>query len=126
MSSTPSAATISMLPANHAIDALKDRGWRILGADVATKHGTLDVIARRDATVLYVVTRRLRGPVDATRIIGSVDGRDRHRARRAAVIWMATHPRDQVGVQRYRFDVIAVVESAAGDYDCTIHVPDAF
>lgn len=105
-------------------DGLQRAGWRLLGHRVRTKVGELDLVARRDDTVVFAEVKT--GRPGRLGVEECVDGRQRHRIRRAAVAWMAMHPRLQRGVRRYRFDVFLVHRDAGGAIIRIEHIRDAF
>lgn len=105
-------------------DGLIRSGWRILGHRVRTRVGELDLVARRGATIVFVEVKTA-GP-GRIAVERAVDARSRHRIRRAAVAWMASNPRLQQGVRRYRFDVFLVRRDSSGAIVRIDQVRDAF
>ena len=105
-------------------DGLQRAGWKLLGHRVKTRVGEIDLIARRGETIVFAEVKTARPGRFA--VEETVDGRQRHRIRRAAVAWMSTHPREQRGVRRYRFDVFLVRRDEAGAIVRIDHVRDAF
>lgn len=105
-------------------DRLVEEGWRILGHRVRTRVGELDIVARRGDTVVFAEVKSARP--GRLGVEEAVDGRQRHRIRRAAIAWMTAFPRLQRGVRRYRFDVFIVRLDAGGVVERVEHVPDAF
>lgn len=105
-------------------DRLVDDGWRVLGHRVRTRVGELDLVARRGDTVVFAEVKSARP--GRLGVEESVDGRQRHRVRRAAIAWMTAFPRLQRGVRQYRFDVFIVRMDADGVVERVEHVPDAF
>lgn len=105
-------------------DGLQRAGWRILGHRVKTRVGELDLVARRGDTIVFAEVKTARPGRIA--VEESVDGRQRHRIRRAAVAWMSSDPRSQRGVRRYRFDVFFVQRDDSGAITRIDHVRDAF
>ncbi|MCW2955692.1 MAG: hypothetical protein JWO69_561, partial [Thermoleophilia bacterium] len=93
-------------------DGLLRSGWKLLGHRVKTKVGEVDLVARRDDTVVFVEVKTA-GP-GRLAVEQSVDERARHRIRRAAVAWMSMNPRLQKGVKHYRFDVYFVRRDETG------------
>jgi hypothetical protein len=89
-------------------DSLEGKGWEILEGSGASW------VLRREGVVAFCVILR-EGE-------GWPSARDRQRCRRAAVRWLAVHPRVKVSAgDRLRFDVFTV--SASGDVS---RVCDAF
>lgn len=105
-------------------DGLRTAGWKLLGHRVKTHVGEVDLIARRESTIIFAEVKTA-GPrrLDVT---SAVSAKSRARIRRAAVAWMQAHPREQVGVRHYRFDVFFVERDDAGGIVRIDHVRDAF
>jgi putative endonuclease len=103
---------------------LRRRGWRVLGQRVRTRWGELDIIARRGDTIAFFEVKTLGPRKRGMRT--EINGKARHRLRRAAVAWMATAQSHQRGVRRYRFDVCFVHRVATGEVDRIEHIPNAF
>lgn len=105
-------------------DRLVSSGWKLLGHRVRTRVGELDLVARRGDTIVFAEVKTAspgRLGVDE-----AVDGRQRHRIRRAAIAWMSANPRLQRGVRRYRFDVFVVRRDHAGVVERVEQFEDAF
>jgi putative endonuclease len=67
------------------------RGYRILGANVRAGANEVDLIARRGRRLVFVeVKERARHTYGGG--IGAVDREKRRRVRRAAAVWLQTHP----------------------------------
>jgi putative endonuclease len=105
-------------------DGLVRAGWRILGHRVKTRVGELDLVARRGDTIVFAEVKTARP--GRLGVEESVDGRQRHRIRRAAVMWMSMHQREQRGVRHYRFDVFLVRRDQSGAITRIDHIRDAF
>lgn len=105
-------------------DHLTGQGWRLLGHRVRTRVGELDLVAQRDDLVIFAEVKTARPGRIA--VEQAVSARQRHRIRRAAVAWMASHPASQRGVRRYRFDVFFVRRDEDGAVERIDHVTDAF
>lgn len=105
-------------------DGLQRAGWQVLGHRVRTRVGELDLVARRGDTIVFAEVKTARPGRIA--VEESVDVRQRHRIRRAAVAWMACNPRLQTGVRSYRFDVFLVRRAQDGAITRIDHVRDAF
>lgn len=105
-------------------DGLVRAGWRVLGHRVRTKVGEIDLVVRRADTVVFAEVKTARPGRMA--VEESIDGRQRHRIRRAAVSWMACNPRLQRGVHSYRFDVFIVRRDGDGAIVRIDQVRDAF
>jgi putative endonuclease len=105
-------------------DGLEGAGWRVLGHRVRTRVGELDLVARRDDTIVFVEVKTA-GP-GRLGVEEAVDHRQRLRIRRAAVAWMAANPHLQRGVRRYRFDVFLVRRDRDGAITRIDRFRDAF
>jgi len=105
-------------------DGLRRAGWRVLGQRVRTRVGEIDIVARRGDSIVFVeVKTAMPGRIGVEH---AVDGKQRHRIRRAAVAWMASNPRLQRGVNHYRFDVFIVRRDSTGTIERIDQVRDAF
>jgi putative endonuclease len=103
MRSSISASEYGRLAETLAATWLRLRGYRILGRNVRVAGREIDVVARRGRTLVVceVKARRSRrrgAPADA------VDPRKQRRLAEAGEMLLAANP----GVERVRFDVIAV------------------
>jgi putative endonuclease len=103
MRSSISASEYGRLAETLAATWLRLRGYRILGRNVRVAGREVDVVARRGRTLVVceVKARRSRrrgAPADA------VDPRKQRRLAEAGEMLLAANP----GVERVRFDVIAV------------------
>ena len=87
-----------------AANWLRLKGYRILASRFRTKHGEIDLIARRGATVAFVEVKARRTR-DAA--LEAVDRRSQQRIVNAARSWISQNPTDETAT--YRFDVIAIV-----------------
>jgi putative endonuclease len=105
-------------------DGLERAGWTVLGHRVKTRVGELDLVARRGDTIVFAEVKTARP--GRLGVEECVDGRQRHRIRRAAVAWMSCHQREQRGVRRYRFDVFLVRRDGSGAITQIEHIRDAF
>jgi putative endonuclease len=105
-------------------DGLRTAGWKLLGHRVKTHVGEVDLIARRGSTIIFAEVKTA-GPRRLD-VASSVDAKSRTRIRRAAVAWMQSHQREQIGVRHYRFDVFFVERDADGGIVRIDHVRDAF
>ncbi len=105
-------------------DRLVSQGWRLLGHRVRLHVGELDLVARRGDTIVFAEVKTARP--GRRGVEESVDGRARHRIRRAAIAWMTINPKLQRGVRRYRFDVFIVRRDADGVVTGIEQIEDAF
>jgi putative endonuclease len=103
MRSSISASDYGRLAETVAAIWLRLRGYRIVGRNVRVAGREVDVVARRGRTLVVCEVKARRGirrgaPAEA------VDPRKQRRLAEAGEMLLAAHP----GVERLRFDVIAV------------------
>ncbi len=105
----------------RACHSLESRGYRILQRRYRTRFGELDIVARHDATIVFVEVkaRRSRAFGDPA---GSVTTEKQRRLVMMASDYLARH-----GLTRApaRFDVVAVLLDLGGEWSVTVF-PDAF
>ncbi len=95
-------------------------GWEVLGRNVRTPAGELDIVAREGQTIVFVeVKARRSGSMGGAE--EAVDGRKRRRLVAAAEAFLAANPLQG----ECRFDV-AAVEVGSGDIMKVRLVRDAF
>jgi len=70
----------------------------VVESNASTRYGVMPLVVRVGDTIAF------KYPIE-------LDARDRHRARRAAVAWIATNPSRVIGVTRFRFDAGLVVNA---------------
>ena len=98
---------------------LEGRGYRIIARNVRADRVEIDLIVRRDATLVFVEVKSRRAahlpePSDHGSDLGeahglaaeAVDDRKQRRLRRGAHAWLATNPAEARGTGRRRFDVV--------------------
>ena len=107
-----------------AAQHLERHGWSVTHRNFRMGRKEIDLVARRDDTIVFVEVKTARPGRLA--VEETIDARQRHRIRRAAVAWMSGHQREQRGVRRYRFDVFLVRRDASGAITRIDHIPDAF
>lgn len=88
----------------HAVDYLQQRGYAILARNVRTPHGEIDIVARKEASIIFVEVKTRRShsfayPED------SVTRRKQAYMLSAAEEYLARHPESP---DTWQFDVIAV------------------
>jgi putative endonuclease len=106
---------------------LESAGWEIIGRNVRTRHGELDIVAFDGRTLVFVEVKagRLGSAFGPERPILSVDFRKQLRIRRLATAWMG----ERRSLPRYdeiRFDAIGITYDRGGrvaDYE---HIEAAF
>ncbi|MDY3127787.1 MAG: YraN family protein [Corynebacterium sp.] len=81
---------------------LESLGWQILAANVRYSVGEIDLIARDDATIVFVEVKTRSTPNYGS--IESITPLKLKRMRKAAVLWLRDKPYKDV-----RFDVITIV-----------------
>jgi len=106
----------------RAARALRRAGLRILGRNVRTRLGELDLVALDGEVLVFVEVRAVGsagGPVDARDAMTPAKTRQVVRAARA---WLATRPGRLLLPRPIRFDAV-VVDARV---DLLEHLPDAF
>lgn len=90
---------------------LEREGYQIVGTNLRLGHLELDVVARRETTVV-VVEVRTRGTGAWTTAFGSIDAKKRQRIRRGGErLWQRRY-RNDPSVERMRFDAASVTFEA--------------
>ncbi|HET6202297.1 MAG TPA: YraN family protein [Planctomycetota bacterium] len=102
-----------------AARALEAKGWRILGRNLRTRLGEVDLLAF-DGETLVAVEVKTRSGEAFGRPEEAVDARRIGRLRRAALALAAARG---LGERPIRIDVVAVRRSGGGRLDCE-HIPD--
>lgn len=102
---------------------LRQHGYAIIGANVRTRFGEIDLIAS-DETYLAFVEVKTRAQNARLLPREAVDCRKQTRIIKTALLYLSTHP----SPLQPRFDVMEVVTGVGGDFSrCTIrHIPNAF
>lgn len=83
---------------------LERRGWRTLDANVASRHGELDLVMAEGDTIVFVEVRQRSGTSHGGAAASLVAGK-RARVRRAAAAWLAARGLHEASV---RFDAALV------------------
>lgn len=117
------ARDIGALGERAAAAWLRQHGYTIVGANVRTRFGEIDLIAA-DETCLAFVEVKTRAPNARFLPREAVDARKQARIVRTALLYLSAHPTPL----QPRFDVMEVVPGTNGDFArCTIHhIPNAF
>jgi len=90
---------------------LEREGYQIVGTNLRLGHLELDIVARQ-ATTIVVVEVRTRGKGAWTTGFGSIDAKKRQRIRRAGErLWQRRY-RNDLSVERMRFDAASVTFEA--------------
>jgi putative endonuclease len=82
---------------------LRLRGWRILARRYRSPVGEIDIVARRGRLVAFV---EVKARSDRMAALESVTERQRTRVRRAAELFVGSHP--ALAALDFRFDVMVV------------------
>jgi putative endonuclease len=102
-------------------------GWELVGRNVRSRHGELDIVALDDRTLVFVEvkagrTGSLSGP---ERPVLAVGPQKQRRIRRLATAWMSEH-RDLPHYEEIRFDAVGVAYDRSGRIAGYEHVAGAF
>jgi len=89
-----------------AVDFLKKKGYRILGRNVRSRRGEIDIVARDGETVCFIEVRTRTGVATHALPLESVDGRKRRRLAALAAAYLKHRGWCE---RRARFDVVSVV-----------------
>lgn len=106
---------------------LASSGWELIGRNVRSRHGELDLIALDGRSLVFIEVKagRAGSAFGPERPILSVDFRKQRRIRRLATAWMSER-RDLPRYDEIRFDAIGVTYDHGGhviDYE---HIRGAF
>jgi putative endonuclease len=104
----------------RAATFLKRRGFKMIGRNVKTDKGEIDIIALHRGVICFVEVRSRTGPEAHFEALASVDRRKQRRLSRLAAAFL----KEQDLLNRpARFDVVSV---APDDPIPIVHIPDAF
>ena len=106
----------------HALQLLRAKGYRILGRNVRSKFGEIDVVAEQGRTLCFVEIKARTGlgfgfPEEA------VDGRKQQRLRRLALWYLQSR---RIPDRPVRFDVVSVLLHPDGRLFRARLIPAAF
>lgn len=87
---------------------LAARGYQIVARNVRADRVELDLIARREALLVFVEVKS-RLAVGHGEAALAVDAKKQARLRHGARAWLAGHPPEAHGIRRMRFDVVTCV-----------------
>jgi putative endonuclease len=110
------AFRVGVTAESRAAAYLVGRGYAITARRFKSKVGEVDIVARRDAELVFVEVKARRRLDDAA---WSITPRQQKRIVAAAEAWLADHPDD--GACNIRFDVILVARTGHAQ-----HIPAAF
>jgi putative endonuclease len=110
------AFRVGVTAESRAAAYLVGRGYAIAARRFKSKVGEVDIVARRDAELVFVEVKARRRLDDAA---WSITPRQQKRIVAAAEAWLADHPDD--GACNIRFDVILVARTGHAQ-----HIPAAF
>lgn len=122
---------LGALGEQQAAAHLERLGFTVLGRNVRTGHGEIDLIACDGRTLVFVEvkTRALRagaGARPALDPLAALRHRQRARLRRAAVSWLSRERSSRPRAQTIRFDAIGVVLDARGGLVRLDHLESAW
>ena len=115
-----------------AAQHLRGLGFVVLGRNVRTVRGEIDVIARRGSLLVFaeVKTRRIgarqRSPREDQLPLGGLGARQRARLRGLAVAWLADQGRSRPSATTIRFDAVGVVLDTSGRLRRLEHIEGAW
>jgi putative endonuclease len=110
------AFRVGVTAESRAAAYLVGRGYAIAARRFKSKVGEVEIVARRDAELVFVEVKARRRLDDAA---WSITPRQQKRIVAAAEAWLADHPDD--GACNIRFDVILVARTGHAQ-----HIPAAF
>ncbi len=93
-----------------AVEYLQARGYRILTTNWHCKHGEIDIVAQRDATIVFVEVRS-RHAADTESAFESITPRKRAKLTASAQTYLSEHDLENTN---WRIDVIAVAIPKSG------------
>ena len=99
----PSSSEKGRVGEEHAVAYLREKGYRILARRFRSGPGEVDIICRKEDSVVFAEVKAwdVLGLEDLER---SVDSRKRDKIRRAASLFLQSHP--ELGGCRIRFDLV--------------------
>jgi len=102
-------------------------GWEIVERNARTRYGELDIVARDNATLVFI---EVKGAREGTSLgpekpILAIDARKQRRVRRLASAWMSER-RDQPPYAEIRFDAVGVTLDRHGSAVEIDYVKGAF
>jgi putative endonuclease len=103
-----------------AAELLATNGWTILARNYRFGHKEIDIVAARDATVIFVEVKGRRGR-DWGHPLEAITARKRSEIEHVARQWVARYGTPGL---LYRFDAIAIVD--AGSQTRVEHIEDAW
>jgi putative endonuclease len=95
-------------------------GFEVLGRNVRTAQGEIDLIAREERTLVFVEVKarraahRRRGACPCDQPLSNLRFEQRRRLRRAAAAWLLDHVADRPRPANVRFDAVGVIVDGAG------------
>lgn len=106
---------------------VQSRGWRLLGRNVRTARGEIDLIAFDGSSLVFIEVKSaklgsLTGPEHPALAVGP---RKQARLRRLAREWLSLN-RPPTGCRSIRFDVVGITYDRSGRPVAYDHLRDAF
>ncbi len=90
---------------DRAVLFLEKNGYAVMGRNVRSSFGEIDIVARERDVICFVEVRTRSGAGKREQAFESVDGRKQRRLSRLAAHYLKTH---KLLDRRARFDVVAV------------------
>jgi putative endonuclease len=97
---------------DRAVDFLKKNGYAIIGRNVKSPMGEIDIVARERDVICFVEVRSRTGAEKSEQAFASVDHRKQMKLSRLAVSYLKTN---KLLGRRARFDVVAVLLKNEGE-----------
>jgi putative endonuclease len=105
---------------------LDEAGWEILGRNVRSREGEIDIVAREGRALVFVEVKagRRGAAFGPERPVLAVDARKQRRIRRLAAAWLAAN-RGGRSYARIRFDAVGVTFEGSRPVEIE-HIRSAF
>ena len=110
---------------------LQRLGFAIVGRNVRTRHGEIDLIAFNGETLAFIEVKTRRSHrrwrlAPEEQPLAWLRGRQRARLRRLAAAWLHEESRNRPAAHTIRFDAIGVVVDEADRLLCLDHIENAW
>ncbi len=123
-SETQRASLLGRAAETAVANYLEQQGFAIVARNLRVGYLEVDIVARQDDLVVLVEVRS-RGPNSWTTALGSIDSAKRQRLRRAGERLWSRRYRNDLSVNRLRFDVASVTFNGDGLAEIE-YIPAAF